>query len=129
MKSAVKQNSIDEYIRKFPEEIQQKLQQIRNTVKSVVPEGEELISYQIPAIKLHHVLVYYGVFKNHIGFFPTPSAIEKFDKELSSYKTSKGTVRFPLNKKIPLELISSMTKFRYEAESKYYKKIIIKETV
>jgi uncharacterized protein YdhG (YjbR/CyaY superfamily) len=111
-----KYNTIDEYIKDFPKEIQIKLEQIRTTIKKAAPDAKEVISYQIPAFKQNHVLVYFAAFKNHIGFFPTANPIKVFSSELSAYETSKGTIKFPLNKKIPLGLITKITKFRLKED-------------
>lgn len=106
-------HNIDEYIACFPEDIQAVLQQIRNTVKKVAPYAEETISYAMPAFKLSgKPLVYFAAFKNHIGFYPLPQGIKTFGKELAGFKTSKGAIQFPLNKPIPLNLITKITKFR-----------------
>ncbi len=88
------------------------LQKIRLTVKRAAPEATEAISYQIPTFKLSGNLVHFAAFAKHISFFPTSSGIAKFKKELKAYETSKGTVRFPIGKPIPYELISKITKFR-----------------
>ena len=113
MKSTQKTfNNIDEYISSVSEEARHILQQIRETIHKAAPKAEEVISYNIPAFKQNNVLVYFAAFKDHIGFFPTSKPIVVFKKELSKYKTSKGTIQFPLNKKIPLGLISKITKFR-----------------
>jgi uncharacterized protein YdhG (YjbR/CyaY superfamily) len=109
--------TIDEYIKTFPKDIQRKLQEIRKTIHKAAPKAEEVISYNIPAFKRNEVLVYFAAFKNHIGFFPTSKPIEVFKKELEGYKTSKGTIQFPLNKKIPLGLITKITKFRLREDS------------
>jgi uncharacterized protein YdhG (YjbR/CyaY superfamily) len=103
---------IDAYIAGFPPDIQEILQKIRLTIKEAAPEATEKISYQIPTFYLKGNLVHFAAFKNHIGFFPTSSGIEKFKDELSSYVVSKGTARFPLGKPIPYDLISRITKFR-----------------
>jgi uncharacterized protein YdhG (YjbR/CyaY superfamily) len=108
--------NIDEYISSFPKEIQTKLEQIRKAIKKAAPGAEEVISYQIPAFKQNYVLVYFAAFKNHIGFFPTSNPLKVFSKELSKYETSKGTIRFPLNKKIPFELITRITKYRLKED-------------
>jgi len=119
--------SIDEYIATCPTEIQKTLQELRATIKAAAPGAEEKISYQMPAFALKGNLVYFAAFKNHIGFFPTGSGVQAFKHELSQYKGSKGTVRFPLDKPLPLELISKIVKFRVaenlkKAESKSSKK-------
>jgi len=105
-------NSIDEYICNFPSEIQIKLLQIRSTISEIVPQAEEIIKYAMPTFVLNGNLVHFAAFKNHVGFYPTPSGIEAFKQELLVYKTSKGAVQFPLNKPLPLELISKIVKFR-----------------
>ena len=107
-------DSIDEYIVTFPKNVQDVLRQIRKAIKEVAPEAEEAISYNMPAFKLNGNLVWFGAFKNHIGFYPRESAIEKFKDKLIGYEVSKvqGTVKFPLDKPIPLDLIKEMTKFR-----------------
>ncbi len=105
--------TIDEYIARFPEEIAIRLQKVRETIRSVAPDAEEGISYQIPVFKLHGSMVYFAGYRTHIGFYPTSSGIEQFKEELSGYKIGRGTVRFPLNKEIPYELIARITAFRY----------------
>jgi uncharacterized protein YdhG (YjbR/CyaY superfamily) len=105
-------NTIDEYIRTFPKSIQDILQELRRTIRKAAPEAEEAISYQIPTFKLNGNLVHFAAFKNHIGFFPTSSGIRAFKKELSGYELSKGTVRFPMDKPLPLSLVSRIVKFR-----------------
>jgi uncharacterized protein YdhG (YjbR/CyaY superfamily) len=104
--------NIDEYIATFPENIQTILQELRQIIRDAAPEAEEAISYQMPAFKLKGNLVYFAVFKNHIGFFPTSSGVEKFKKELSGYKISKGTIRFPLDQPIPFKLVTKIVKYR-----------------
>jgi uncharacterized protein YdhG (YjbR/CyaY superfamily) len=108
-------DSVDAYIQSFPENIQHLLQEIRNTVKSVVPEAQESISYKMPAYTYKsRPLVYFAAFRNHIGFYPIPSGIDAFQAELSLYQCSKGAVQFPLNQPMPLELIARITAFRAE---------------
>ena len=104
--------SIDDYISAFPEEMQVKLEKIRQTIKEAAPGSEEVISYRMPAFKLIKVLVYFAAFKDHIGFFPTAGPIEVFKDKLTAYKTSKGTIQFPLDKPLPLKLIKEIVKFR-----------------
>jgi uncharacterized protein YdhG (YjbR/CyaY superfamily) len=105
-------SNIDEYIAQFPKEIQNKLLEIRVTIKAAAPDAKERISYKMPAITLSGNLVYFAAFKNHIGFYPIPNGIKAFQKELSQYKTAKGSVQFPLDQPIPMELISRIVKFR-----------------
>ena len=120
MKRKVK--TVDEYIHSFPVEIQNKLEKIRQTIRMAAPKAEEVISYNIPAFKKNSVLVYFAAFKNHIGFFPTSKPIEVFKKELQGYKTSKGTVHFPNDQKIPFGLITKITKYRVKEDMEKYKK-------
>jgi uncharacterized protein YdhG (YjbR/CyaY superfamily) len=105
-------NTIDEYIAAFPKEIQDILQKLRQTIKDSAPQAQEAISYQIPTFKLNGNLVHFAAFKDHIGFFPTSSGVAAFKKELSAYKTSKGTIRFPLDKPVPFDLVRKIVKYR-----------------
>jgi uncharacterized protein YdhG (YjbR/CyaY superfamily) len=104
--------NIDEYIAGFPNDIQEVLQKIRMTIRKAAPEAEETISYQMPTFRLKGNLVHFAAFEKHIGFYPTPTGIEKFQKELSIYKSAKGSVQFPLNRPIPYDLISQIVEFR-----------------
>ena len=104
--------NIDEYISLFPKETQALLRQMRATIKEVAPDAEEAIKYQMPTFVLKGNLVHFAAYKNHLGFYPVPTGIEKFKKELSAYKTSKGAVQFPLDKPLPLALIRKVVKFR-----------------
>jgi len=104
--------TIDEYIAGFPKDVQAILEQVRQTIRQAAPDAEEKISYQMPAFTLKGNLVYFGAFKNHIGFYPIPSGIEEFKEELSAYEQGKGSVQFPLDKPIPYDLISRIVKFR-----------------
>lgn len=104
--------NVDEYLEEFPTSVRKTLKQLRKTIKAAAPEAEEVISYQMPAFKYHGMLVYFAGYKNHIGFYPVSSAIKAFEKELSKYPTSKGTVQFPIDKPLPLSLITKMVKFR-----------------
>jgi uncharacterized protein YdhG (YjbR/CyaY superfamily) len=104
--------TIDEYIATFPKNVQRILEELRQAVRESAPKAEEAISYQMPTFKLNGNLVYFAAFKNHIGFYPTSSAIEAFKEELSDYLVSKGTVRFPLNKPIPLDLVKKIVSYR-----------------
>jgi len=107
-------NSIDEYIEQFPEEIQTILQKIRSVIKEAAPEATEKISYQMPTFFLKGNLVHFAAYKNHIGFYPAPRGIEKFKEELSQFKGAKGSVQFPMDKPLPLELIRRIVLFRVE---------------
>jgi uncharacterized protein YdhG (YjbR/CyaY superfamily) len=107
-------NTVDEYIRDYSPEIQGKLEELRKAIKSVVPEAEERISYNMPSFWFHGNLIYYGAFKNHIGFYPASMTVfEVFKDELKIYKQSgKGTVQFPYDKPIPVDLIKKIVQLR-----------------
>lgn len=104
--------TIDEFIANAPREAQGILKRIRSTVRKAAPGAEETINYGIPTFTLNGNLVHFSGFKSHIGFYPTPSGIEKFKKELSPYETAKGSVKFPLDQPIPYGLIEKIVKFR-----------------
>jgi len=105
--------TIDEYIKIFPNDVQSILEKMRQTIKKAAPEAVEAISYQMPTFKLNGKnLVHFAAFKNHIGFYPIPSGIEAFKKELSSYKQGKGSVQFPIDKPIPYDLVEKIVKYR-----------------
>lgn len=110
--------TIDEYILQFPPEIQEILNNIRKVIREAAPNAEEVISYQMPAFKLHGILVYFAAFKKHIGFYPTANGITAFKDELSKFKGGKGSVQFPLDKPIPYELISRIVKFKVNENMK-----------
>ncbi len=103
---------VDKYIAGFPKDVQEILQKIRVTIRKAAPDAAETISYRMPTFTLTGNLVHFAAFKNHIGFYPTPSGIEKFKDELSVYKGAKGSVQFPLDHPIPYGLISRIVKFR-----------------
>lgn len=109
-----KYQSTDEYIDMQEETLQPILKQIRTILAKTIPEAQEVISYNMPAIKFKKVLVYYAVTKKHLGFYPTSSGTAAFAEELAPYNPSKGTVRFPLDQPLPVDLIIAITKFRYE---------------
>jgi uncharacterized protein YdhG (YjbR/CyaY superfamily) len=110
--SKLNPKDIDEYISGFPNDVQEILEVVRATIQEAAPGAEETINYQIPTFELHGNLVHFAGFKNHIGFYPTPSGVEKFKDQLSVYETSKGTVRFPLEEPIPYDLIREIVAFR-----------------
>lgn len=115
MKAAAhKFTTVDEYISTFPANEKKLLQQMRTTIHKSAPKAEELISYNMPAFKLNGMLVYYAAYKHHIGFYPMPSGILNFKKELSAYEVSKGAIRFPIDQPLPLALISQIVKFRVQ---------------
>lgn len=105
--------NIDEYIKRFPTEVQFFLEQIRETIKEVAPDAEEAISYSMPAFTFaKRYLVYFAAYKNHIGLYALPSGNEAFEEELSGFKTGKGSIQFPLDKPMPLDLIREIVRFR-----------------
>ena len=104
--------TVDEYIAQSPESVQPALRKLRSTIREAAPGAEERISYQMPGFFLNGQLVWFGVHKNHIGFYPTASGMEAFKKELSGYKQSKGAVQFPLDQPIPYDLIRKMVKYK-----------------
>lgn len=107
-----KYKTIDEYIKTFPEEVQSILEAVRQAIRSVAPEAEELISYQMPAFKQNGILVYFAGYKHHIGFYPTSSGIKAFKKDIEPYKSSKGAVQFLIDKPIPYDLVKKIVLFR-----------------
>ncbi|HNS11440.1 MAG TPA: DUF1801 domain-containing protein [Bacteroidia bacterium] len=104
--------NVDDYILGFSPEVQNILKQIRKTIKTAAPKAEEVISYGMPAYRQNGILVYFAAFKNHIGLYATPSGHSAFAKALSKYKQGKGSVQFPLDEAMPLNLISRIVKFR-----------------
>ena len=124
LSAKIKYQTIDEYIQTFPKDIQEILEVIRQTIKEVIPEAEELISYQIPAFKLDgSYVIYFAGWKNHVSLYPVTDEVkEKFKKEISSYKTSKGTIQFPLDEPMPLKLITKITKLKVKENSEKQKR-------
>lgn len=108
---------VDEYIQDFPAEVQLILEKVRQTIKDSAPDAKEVISYGMPGYKLAGMLVWFAGYPKHIGFYPGTNGISLFRKELSIYKSAKGSVQFPLTQPLPLELIAEITKFRV-AENK-----------
>jgi len=105
--------TIDEYIRTFPKDVQTILEKMRKTIREAAPGAVETISYQMPTFKLNGKgLVYFAAFKNHIGFYPIPSGVEAFEKELSPYKQGKGSVQFPIDQPVPYDLVKRIVTFR-----------------
>ena len=104
--------TIDEYIATFPKNIQKILEEMRATIKAAAPDAEEKISYQMPTFFLKGNLVHFAAHTKHIGFYPTPGGIEAFKEELSIYESAKGSVQFPLDKPLPLKLVSKIVKYR-----------------
>ncbi|MBP9041482.1 MAG: DUF1801 domain-containing protein [Anaerolineaceae bacterium] len=115
--------TIDEYIAMFPSNIQEKLIEMRSVIRATAPQAQEKISYRMPTFTLHGNLVHFAAHQNHIGFYPTPGAIEAFSAELSTYEKSKGAVRFPFDQPIPVDLVRRMVLFRVaENEEKAMRK-------
>jgi uncharacterized protein YdhG (YjbR/CyaY superfamily) len=110
--------SIDEYIDDFPPDSQKILKEVREVIRKAAPGAEEKMAYGIPTFAMRGNLVHFAGFKNHIGFYPTPSAIEEFRKELSIYDGAKGSVQFPIDKPMPYDLIEKIVKFRVKESQK-----------
>jgi uncharacterized protein YdhG (YjbR/CyaY superfamily) len=108
----------DEYFSQQTPEVQILLEQMRQTIKKAAPEAEEVISYNMPAFTYYGMLVYFAAYKNHIGFYATPTGHSEFKEELSIYKQGKGSVQFPLTKPLPLDLITKIVKFRVKENLK-----------
>jgi len=109
--------TIDEYISMFPDDVRTILNQVRQTIRDAAPEAQETINYQMPTFTLNGNLVHFAGFKNHIGFYPTPTGIEAFKDELSAYKGAKGSVQFPLDQPMPLSLIRRIVEYRVKENS------------
>ena len=110
--------TIDEYIAPFPPDVRSILERLRATIRQAAPEAKEKIGYGIPTFTLHGNLVHFAAYKNHIGFYPGATAIERFQDALAPYETSKGTVRFPLDAPLPLELIKRIVEDRMQENEK-----------
>jgi uncharacterized protein YdhG (YjbR/CyaY superfamily) len=108
---------IDEYIENFPENVQEKLQEIRKVIHNCVPEAKEAISWGMPTFKLNGNLIHFAAFKKHIGLYPGVSPIIEFKEELANYKTSKGAIQLPLDKPTPFDLIKKIVEFRKKENS------------
>lgn len=104
--------TIDEYISEYPKSTQVLLASLRHTIRKIAPDAKETINYGIPTFTLHGNLVHFAAFKKHIGFYPTPSAITAFQKELTPYKTAKGSIQFPIDTALPLDLITKIVTYR-----------------
>jgi uncharacterized protein YdhG (YjbR/CyaY superfamily) len=123
--------TIDEYIARFPMDVQQILQEIRRTIRQAAPQAQETIKYQIPTFTLKGNLVHFGAYKRHIGFYPPPGATGSFKDELAIYAGEKGNLKFPLDKPMPLDLIRRIVLLRVKenlekAETKSRKYVINK---
>lgn len=104
--------SVSDYISASPAKVRPILEELRAAIKEAAPRAEEVISYGMPAYKLNGILVYFGTFRHHIGFFPTPSAIKVFAKDLTPFKHAKGSIQFPLNEPLPLDLVRKIVTYR-----------------
>lgn len=111
-------NSIDEYIATFPEQVRIVLQEMRAVIKAAAPDAQEKISYQMPTFFMNGNLVHFAAFKNHIGFYPAPSGIQAFARDLSQFKSSKGTLQFPIDKPIPHDLVRRIVQYRVDENNK-----------
>ena len=112
-----KDGSVDEYITSYPKNIQKILLELRNAIHEAAPAANEAICYGIPTFKLNGNLVHFGAYETHISFYPTSSGVRAFAKELKPYDTSKGTIRFPLDKPLPLALVRRIVRFRVKEQS------------
>ena len=121
-KSKGQVTTIDEYIAGFPKNVRDILEELRRVIRKEAPQAEEAIRYGIPTFRLHGNLVHFAAFTHHIGFYPTPSAISAFSRELSAYEQAKGTVRFPIDKPLPYDLVRKIVKYRVEESLKKAKK-------
>jgi len=102
----------------FPNNVKKTLTELREVVKKAAPEAVETIKYKMPTFYLSGNLVHFAAYKNHIGFYPTPSGITAFKKELTKYVTSKGAIQFPINQHLPFDLIKRIVEFRVNENSK-----------
>jgi uncharacterized protein YdhG (YjbR/CyaY superfamily) len=118
--------SVDEYISTAEPKAKKALRDIRKTIKAAAPKAEEVISYQIPGYKYHGMLVFFAAWKNHISLYPAPWSAESLKKEMSVYEGSKGTIKFPLDKPMPLALIKKMVKYRLKENEM---KVVLKKTI
>jgi uncharacterized protein YdhG (YjbR/CyaY superfamily) len=104
--------NMDDYIEGFPDNVRQILNRIRNTIREAAPDAGETINYGIPTFTLNGNLVHFAAYTRHIGFYPTPSGIERFKEELSGFDCAKGSVKLPIDKPIPYKLIARIVEFR-----------------
>jgi uncharacterized protein YdhG (YjbR/CyaY superfamily) len=116
--SAADVTTIDDYIRGFPSDVQAILSQLRATIRKAAPQAVEKISYRMPTFYLNGNLVHFAAFEHHIGFYPTPSGVASFQKKLKKYKSAKGSVQFPIDEPLPLDLIAEIVKFRVAENSR-----------
>lgn len=114
--------TIDEYIAQFPEDVQERLQTMRATIHAAAPDATEAIAYGMPTFRFNGNLVHFGAFKSHIGFYPTPNGLDEFKERLAVYKGAKGSVQFPFDQPLPLDLVTDIVKFRLAENSQKKKK-------
>jgi uncharacterized protein YdhG (YjbR/CyaY superfamily) len=114
--------TIDEYIAQFPDDVQERLQTMRATIHAAAPDATEAIAYGMPTFRFNGNLVHFGAFKSHIGFYPTPNGLDEFKDRLAVYKGAKGSVQFPFDQPLPLELVTDIVKFRLAENSQKKKK-------
>jgi uncharacterized protein YdhG (YjbR/CyaY superfamily) len=107
-----KPSTIAEYIKAAPKETQQKLREMQACIRAAAPGAEESLKWGMPSFSYQRILVTFAAFRHHIGFYPTPSAVTAFEKNLTKFKTAKGSIQFPLEKPLPLSLIRKITQFR-----------------
>ncbi len=117
----MKPQNIDEYIAAYPADIKKRLEEIRQTIKLAAPEAQETIKYGMPTFTLNGNLVYFGAFKNHIGFYPRPKGVPEFETELAQYDGPPGTIQFPYSSPLPLDLITRIVKYRANKNAKTVK--------
>ena len=116
MPNPEKSKTVTQYIKSAPKESQQKLRQIRACLRKAAPQAQESLKWGMPAFSHKRILFTYAGFKRHIGFYPTPEAVKAFEKELTEYKTAKGSIQFPLDKPLPLALIRKIATYRIKEE-------------
>jgi uncharacterized protein YdhG (YjbR/CyaY superfamily) len=112
------ETTIDQYIKVFPKDVQQKLSEMRSTIRRAAPDATEKIAYGVPTFFLNGNLVHFAAFARHIGFYPAPSAIAHFQTKLKQFKSAKGSVQFPLDEPLPLGLVADIVKFRVAENSR-----------
>jgi uncharacterized protein YdhG (YjbR/CyaY superfamily) len=114
--SPTEPRDIDQYIAGFPDEVQERLEEIRRTVRTAAPEAKEALKYGMPTFSLNGNLVHFAVFNNHIGFYPAPRGVEELKEELAAYAGAKSSLRLPFDQPLPLDLIRKVVKLRVEGD-------------
>ena len=113
--NTTKAKDIDEYIARYPEDVQKKLEQVRAAIKIAAPDAEEVIKYDTPTFTLKRNLVSFAAYQNHIGLYPIPAGDKAFEKDIAVYKAGKSTLRFPLNEPIPVKLVTKIAELRVKS--------------